>query len=58
MQSRPLPKSFKELKTGKLKIRVRALEVERAVERVAVTQDITFQALIATCMANIGCVCG
>ena len=32
------------------------MEVERAVERVAVTQDITLKALIASCMANIGCV--
>jgi len=47
---------IRRIETGKLKIRVRALEVERAVERVAVTQDITLKALIATCMANIGCV--
>ena len=47
---------IQRIETGKLKIRVRALEVERAVERVAVTQDITLKALIATCMANIGCV--
>ena len=47
---------IRRIETGKLKIRVRALEVERAVERVTVTQDITLKALIATCMANIGCV--
>jgi len=47
---------IRRIETGKLKIRVRALEVERAVERVAVTQDITLKALIASCMANIGCV--
>ena len=40
---------IKAIERGKLKIRVRALEAERALERVAVMQDVMLKAMMARC---------
>ena len=46
----------RDIERGKLKIRVRALEAERALERVAVMQDLMLKAMVACCAVNIGVV--
>merc|ERR1712216_192235 len=48
--------TMRRIETGKLKIRVRALEAERALDRVAIMQGVTIQALLAACATNIGVV--
>jgi predicted unusual protein kinase regulating ubiquinone biosynthesis (AarF/ABC1/UbiB family) len=44
------------IERGKLKIRVRALEAERAIERVAVMQDVMLKAMVACAAINVGVV--
>jgi predicted unusual protein kinase regulating ubiquinone biosynthesis (AarF/ABC1/UbiB family) len=44
------------IERGKLKIRVRALEAERAIDRVSVMQDVLLKAMIACAAVNIGTV--
>ena len=46
----------KAIERGKLKIRVRALEAERALERVAVMQDLMLKAMVACAAVNVGVV--
>jgi predicted unusual protein kinase regulating ubiquinone biosynthesis (AarF/ABC1/UbiB family) len=46
----------KDIERGKLKIRVRALEAERALERVAVMQDLMLKAMVACAAVNVGVV--
>ena len=46
----------KEIERGKLKIRVRALEAERALERMAVMQDLMLKAMVACAAVNVGVV--
>jgi len=48
--------TMRRIETGKLKIRVRALEAERALDRMAIMQGVTIQALLAACATNIGVV--
>ena len=47
---------LRRVESGKLKIRVRALEAERALDRVQVMQDIMLKTMVACCAANIGAV--
>jgi predicted unusual protein kinase regulating ubiquinone biosynthesis (AarF/ABC1/UbiB family) len=47
---------IKAIERGKLKIRVRALEAERALERVAVMQDVMLKAMMACAAINVGVV--
>ena len=47
---------IKAIERGKLKIRVRALEAERAIERVAVMQDVMLKAMVACAAINVGVV--
>jgi hypothetical protein len=44
------------IERGKLKIRVRALEAERAIDRVSVMQDVLLKAMIACAAVNVGTV--
>jgi predicted unusual protein kinase regulating ubiquinone biosynthesis (AarF/ABC1/UbiB family) len=44
------------IERGKLKIRVRALEAERAIDRVSVMQDVLLKVVIACAAVNIGTV--
>lgn len=46
----------RRIESGKLKIRVRALEAERALDRMAIMQSITMQSILACCAANVGVV--
>jgi hypothetical protein len=46
----------RRIESGKLKIRVRALEAERALDRMAIMQTITLQAVMACTAANVGVV--
>lgn len=48
--------TMKRLESGDLKLRVRALEAERALERVATMQAFTSQAVIASALVNVGTV--
>merc|ERR1719424_454967 len=47
---------IRAIERGKLKIRVRALEAERAIERVAVMQDVMLKAMVACAAINVGTV--
>mmetsp|Transcript_15793 Transcript_15793/g.38444 ORF Transcript_15793/g.38444 Transcript_15793/m.38444 type:complete len:823 (+) Transcript_15793:2-2470(+) len=47
---------IRAIERGKLKIRVRALEAERALERVAVMQDVMLKAMVACGAVNVGVV--
>lgn len=46
----------RRIESGKLKIRVRALEAERALDRMAIMQSITMQSILACAAANVGVV--
>mmetsp|Transcript_12079 Transcript_12079/g.19500 ORF Transcript_12079/g.19500 Transcript_12079/m.19500 type:complete len:773 (+) Transcript_12079:127-2445(+) len=46
----------KDIEKGKLKIRVRALEAERALERMSVMQDLMLKAMVACAAVNVGVV--
>merc|ERR1719424_2664035 len=47
---------IRAIERGRLKIRVRALEAERAIERVAVMQDVMLKAMVACAAINVGTV--
>jgi len=48
--------TIKGMEQGDIKVRVRALEAERALQRVALTQGATIKALVATMLMNVGTV--
>ena len=48
--------TMRRLESGDLKLRVRALEAERALERVSAMQDFTSMAIISSAFVNIGTV--
>ena len=47
---------MRAIERGRLKIRVRALEAERALERVQVMQGLMLQAMVACAACNVGVV--
>ena len=47
---------MRAIERGKLKIRVRALEAERAIERVAAMQQVMLKAMVALSAVNVGVV--
>ena len=51
-----IAETVRAIERGKLKIRVRALEAERAIERVAAMQQVMFKAMVALSAVNVGVV--
>ena len=51
-----MSKTIKGMEQGDIKVRVRALEAERALQRVSLSQGVTLKALVATMLVNVGTV--
>ena len=51
-----IAETVRAIERGKLKIRVRALEAERAIERVAAMQQVMLKAMVALSAVNVGVV--
>ena len=51
-----IAETVRAIERGKLKIRVRALEAERAIERVAAMQEVMLKAMVALSAVNVGVV--